>query len=209
MLLYFFLLRHAFFHEVMRPALARGYRQRSFAPCHDLCRFLLAGNSSIPQDALVRAILGGLPFQRAYWHGLVGECLVHGAHEIPSWPTAPDTLCHLLAPAHHGKTETPRWHFAPIQQAHFGTRDLLFGGGYYRPDHAGFNDADDVSRLAAYLAGVDPTRWAPRDLEGLADCTDNDQRAEELAYVRDWWPSLVELYQQAQDGNLIVVCERV
>jgi hypothetical protein len=209
MFLYFFLLKHVFFSEFMRPALARSQRRRSFAPCLDLCRLLLAENSGIPQDAVLRAILDGLPYHRTFWQGLVGECLVHGAHEIPRMPTTPTTLCCLLAPDRHGNTETPRWQYAPIQQVHFGTLDLLFGSGYYRPDHAGLNDRDDVCRLAGYLQAVDPSTWAPRHLEALADCTDDDQRAEELAYVRDWWPSLVELYQNAKDHNLVVVCERV
>jgi hypothetical protein len=209
MFLYFFLLEQSFFHEHMRPALGRSRRQRSFAPCHDLCRLLLARNSGVPQDALVRAILSGLPYQRAFWHGLVGECLVHGAREIPRWQMAPKTLCCLLAPDHRGQSETPRWHYAPIEQVQFGTRDLLFGGGYYRPDHAGLNDRDDVSRLAAYLESIDPNSWTPRDLEALADCADDELRAEELAYVRDWWPSVVELYQNAKHHDLVVVCERV
>jgi hypothetical protein len=208
MVLYFYLLEHVFFHEIMKVALALSYRQRSFVPCRDLCHFLLTANSEIPQDALMRAILTGLPFDRAFWHGLVGECLVHGARAMPRLQTAPDSLCCLLAPDHHGKPDRPRPFYAPIQQAHFGTRDLRFGSGYYRPDHAGLNDREDVDRLAEYLETIDPNAWAPRDLEALADCQGDDERAEELAFIRDWWPSLVELYQDARNHDWVVVCER-
>jgi hypothetical protein len=208
MLLYFFLLDGVFYHEIIGPALARSHRQRSFAPCHDLCWRLLARNPGIPQDALIR-VAAGLKFDRAFWHSLIGECLVHGATDIPRLPTAPASLCCLLAPDHYARLNMQREHYAPILQAHLGARDVTFGGGYYRPDHAGLNDKGDVARLAAYLEAIDPATWQPRDLARLADCHNDEECAEELAYVRDWWPDLVELYQKARDQDMVVVCETV
>jgi hypothetical protein len=172
-----------------------------------LCRHLLVLNPAIPQDALLRAIAAGLPFDRAFWHGLIGECLVHGAKVMPRLPTAPASLCCLLAPDRYAQPSTSRRHYAPIQQAHFGTRDLRFGAGYYRPDHAGLNHQGDVLRLASYLEAVDPAVWQTKDLAPLADCVGDEERAEELAFVRDWWPGLVELYQTARAQSLVVVCE--
>jgi hypothetical protein len=208
MSLYFYLFEAALFHEIMKGSLARSYRQRSFTPCQSLCRHLVAKSTTIPSDALIWAILAGLPFDRTYWHGLVGECLVHGAHDIPRLATAPDTLCCLLAPDQLGKHDLPRSLYAPIQQAHFGTRDLRFGTGFYRPDHVGLNDSADVHRLAAYLESVNPVVWDAQGLAILPECSSDEERAEELAYVRDWWPSLVELYQNARDRDWVVVCER-
>jgi hypothetical protein len=86
---------------------------------------------------------------------------------------------------------------------------VRFGGGYYRPDYAGLNDKGDVARLAAYLEAIDPATWKPRDLTRLADCHDDEERAEELAYVRDWWPDVVGLYHKARDRDLVVACEIV
>ncbi len=206
--LYFFLLEAAFWNGLVMPALAHSHGQRSFLPCVDLCQVLLTRNPSVPQDALLRTIAAGLNFDRIFWHALIGECLVHGAQDIPRIQTAPEPLCCLLAPEQHSRPELPRACFAPIQQAHFGSRDLQFGGGFYRPDAAGLNDLDDVRRLAEYLSDIDPTTWKPEALAPLSDCPDDEQRAEELAYVRDWWPSLVELYQKARDRQWVVVCEK-
>jgi hypothetical protein len=209
MFLYFFLLPRELYHDVMRPALASALRMRSFAPCQRLCDWLLNLNAAIPGDSLIRAILKGLPFDRAFWHGFIGECLVHGATDIPRLATAPDSLCCLLAPNHYGKPDAPRSDYAPIQMAHFGARDLVFGHGYFRPDHAGLNDRADVTQLAEYLEAVDPTIWQPADLTSLTECRDDQERAEELAYARDCWTALVELYRGARDRDMVVVCERV
>ena len=73
---------------------------------------------------------------------------------------------------------------APIRRAHYGTHDLVFGGGFYRPDAAGYNDVPDV-------AGS-PTTWRPSmrragrvaDLAGLRDFADEEERADELEFAR-------------------------
>jgi hypothetical protein len=207
MFLYFFVLEQAFFVEVMRPALTRAHRQCSFVPCQDLCHWLLAKTPAMPEDAVVRAVIDGLPFDRLFWHALIGECLVHGARDMPRLPIAPDSLCCLLAPESVASPDAPRSRFAPIQQALFGSRDLVFGGGYYRPDRAGLNERADVERLAGYLTAVDTAAWSAQDLAPLAECRDDHERAEELAYVRDWWPSLVEFYEKARANGDVVVCE--
>jgi hypothetical protein len=44
-------------------------------------------------------------------------------------------------------------------------------------------------------------------LTPLTDLADEADRAEELAYVRDWFPALQELYQRARKREEIVMCE--
>ena len=203
MFLYFYLLEQGFFQSMAR-ALARSFRERSFAGCHDLCGLLLAKNPAAPADSLVRTLPLGLLFDRLFWQGLIGECLVHGAAEIPRLETAPHTLCSLLAPQRPALADVPRVQFTPIEQVHFGSRDLRFGGGYYRPDNAGLNDREDVRRLAGYLEGIDSRLWSLDQIVNVPA----EERAEELAYVRDWWPALVEMYQRARANDWVIVCEK-
>jgi len=208
MLLYFYLLERSFFQRLMSPVIAESLRQRSFAPCVGLCRAVLERAPSAPADALVRAVPSGLSFHRDYWHGLIGECLVLGASDVPRLQTTAETLCCLLAPAHYRAGERSRRDFAPIQQAHLGTRDLVFGAGFYRPDNAGWNAQEDIERLLAYFRTIDPSRWQPEDLTPMPDFNDDAERAEEIAFARDWWPGLVEMYEGARASDWIVVCER-
>jgi hypothetical protein len=102
-----------------------------------------------------------------------------------------------------------RLHQPPIRQALGGSRDHTFGPTVYRPEHAGFNDAGDVARLADYLAAVRPERWSPADLAGLPDLADEEERAEELAFVREWFPVLVDLYQRCRAAGRVLVIERI
>jgi hypothetical protein len=201
-LLYFYLLPAPFFHELLRPALTRSWARRSFAPCRDLCELLLRRGPELPADCLLRRLP---PFSRHAWHGLIGECLLFGSVELPRLSTAPAALNCLLAPGHERADTLARGDFAPIQQVHWGARDLRFGG-YYRPEHAGYNDGADVLRLCAYLEAQDPARWRAADLTHLASA---EERAEELADVRDWWPALVALYQRAAQDDLVIACEEV
>ena len=120
--------------------------------------------------------------------------------------TAPQTLLCLLEGLGPGQEPAAREHFLPIQQVHFGTRDLVFGGGYYRPEHAGYNDVADVSRLADYLAAQQPHQWTPADLQELKDVEAAD-RAEELDFVREWYPALCDLYERARQRQQIVIIE--
>jgi hypothetical protein len=216
MAVYFFLLDATNFHTHIVPALATSWRERSFAPCRTLCTSLVpvvesfsARYGSGEGVALVNEVGRGLPFRRDLWRHLVGEVLLYGAVELPEVQTVPDTLCCLLAPERYREGEVPRDRFAPIQQAHFGTQDLVFAGAYYRPEHAGYNDADDVARLAHYLAGVDADTWTVADLDPLPDLTNAEDRAEELALARESLAALRELYQQALAQGRLVVCENL
>jgi hypothetical protein len=209
MLLYFYLLSAAFLRDRMRPALADAWRQRSFAPCRDLCAEIVARSVHIPDDCVVFRVTCGLSFAREFWHGLAGELLVFACDDMPLVQTAPATLCCLLAPQQFGLGELPRAAFAPIQQAHFGSRDLRFGGAFYRPDHAGLNDEDDVARLLGYLERIDAGAWHENMLSPMLEFATHEEREEELAFVRDWWPPLVEMYRGAADRRQVIVCERV
>jgi hypothetical protein len=213
--LYFLLLSEPFFQRQLRPALAASWQQRSFEPCRGLCADLLPAVQAFAvryhtghDETLLVRVADGLPFDRDYWRALVGEVLWYGAAEIPELETAPDTLGCLLGPQQVA-TDLTRERFAQIHQAHYGARDLVFGGGYYRPEHAGYNDAADVARLADYLAGLDPQAWTPADLSALPDLADEQERADELEYARDWLPPLRDLYRQAREQERIVVCERL
>lgn len=202
------------FDQVIRRALSASWRQRSFEPCRSLCTSLLPAVASFAQryhtgaeEPLLVPVSRGLPFDRAFWRALVGEVLWYSADDIPEFQTAPETLCALLAPDCYRQGDRPRERFAPIEQVHFGARDLVFGGGFYRPDHAGFNDLDDVARLARYLASVDPGRWTVADLGGVAELADDEERAEELQFVREWLPALQDFYRLAHDQGQLIVCE--
>jgi hypothetical protein len=149
----------------------------------------------------------GLPFDRKRWGLLVGELLMICASDIPALDTEPDTLCCLLEPDLYRNRATSR--SAPIQQAHFGSRDIVFGGGYYRPDRAGWNDVDDVARLTRYLESVDPQRWSAADLAGHRDLADDQERAEELDYARQRFAALLALYQRAFQEKWVLVSEDI
>jgi hypothetical protein len=214
--IYFFVQEAAYFHHQIDPALAACWQQRSFEPCRQLCKMLRPAVLAFaerfytgPDDPLLSQVEQGLPFDRDIWRCLVGEILLYSARDIPDIQTAPDTLCSILAPEHYLEENTPRADLAPIQQAHFGTRDLVLGGRPYRPEHAGWNDVADVARLAQYLETIDPTFWTLADMALLQGMSDDEERAEELELVRDWFPDLQNLYRQAEENRQIIVCEEI
>jgi hypothetical protein len=43
---------------------------------------------------------------------------------------------------------------------------------------------------------IRPERWTVADLAALPDATDDEDRADELAFVCEWFPVLVELHQR-------------
>jgi hypothetical protein len=218
---YFLVLDAATFEGRTRPALAAAWRARSFSPCADLCADLLPSAHSYAEryhtgdaEPVLGQVFGGLPFDRGTWRSLVGEILLFSALEIPEFQTSPDTLCCLLAPDHYrqaraagGRNGVPPLLRAPIQQAHWGSRDLTFGAAVYRPDHAGYNDREDVTRLAGYLADVPPESWTAADLAEMG--LDEEERADELAFAREWFPALVGLYEQAGRRNCVLVVESI
>jgi hypothetical protein len=205
--LYFLLHDAARFHEEIRPALSATWRRRTFEPARALCAALAPAAVAFAEryhtgneEPLLARVAGvtAVPFARDVWRLLVGEVLLYGAASVPESLTAPDTLAHLLA-AGEGDA-------APIQQAHYGSHPLVFGGGFYRPDAAGYNDVADVARLADYLAGVDPAPWTVGALDGLPELAD-EERAEELEFARQVFSLLAAMYREARDGGQVVVCE--
>src|SRR5262245_39495050 len=141
----------AHFRQAIHPALGGAWRRRSFEPCRPLCAALVPAAAAFAEryhtghdePLLAQVARGGVPFGRDFWRLLAGEVFLYGAASVPEILTAPDTLDRLLAPGQED---------SPIRQAHFGARDLVLGGGFYRPDAAGWNDTEDVARLADYLA---------------------------------------------------------
>ncbi len=211
--LYHLLLDADAFHDRIRPALAGAWKARSFEPCRALCADLVPAAEAFarryhlgPEEPLLRQVLTGLPFDRDFWRHLAGEALWYSAAEIPEFETAPETLCRLLAPERRAEEGRERVRFAPIEQILFGGRDLVFGGGFYRPDEAGYNDTSAVERLADYLDSLDPGQWTAADLAGLQDVAAEDL-GEELEYVRDWFPALRDMYRGARARRQVVVCE--
>jgi hypothetical protein len=199
----------------LRPALARTWRLRSFAPCVDFCTSCTAAARDqavrfhLPFDQTVLAhVADGLPFDRTLWRTLAGELLLFAALDVPELPLPAATLSCLLSGDHAPQRPVDRALFAPIHQALYGARELTFGPIAYRPDQAGLNARDDVARLAAYLAGVRPDNWSARDLYCLADLDEAD-RDDELELAGEWWPALVDLYQRCVAAGYVLVLEQI
>jgi hypothetical protein len=215
MSIYFLLHDAAFFHQLLCPPLAASWRGRTFEPCRALASDLMPSVLSFserfhtrPDETLVAMLHDGLPFDRTLWRMLVGEVLLYAAREVPEIETAPDTLCHLLTPNHQLPNNVSRESFAPIQQVHFGTKDLVLGGCYFRPEHSGWNDRKDVARLTDYLESINPHLWTVADLAALGEM-DEEERAEELDLVKDWFPALCDLYRRANEHQQVIVCETI
>lgn len=210
--IYFLVLDGGHFHNRLRPVLAECWRRRSFEAARGLCDELIASaRDFIPSagagadETVLVDIVRGLPFDRQRWRLLVGEALLYAAVEMPLLETAPETLRCLLEPGRFRTFSVPREQFTAIEQVHHGARDLSFGDGYYRPDRAGWNDVADVARLADYLAAVDPKSWNVADLAGLD--LPEDERSDELDFVREWFPVLQELYRRSAELGRVIVCE--
>jgi hypothetical protein len=211
---YFLVLDGDFWEGQARPALAASWRQRSFGPCRSLCEGLLPAARAYAaryhtggEGPLLARAAAGLPFERTYWRALVGEVLLFAAVEIPEFQTCADMLCRLLAPAACDAV-VPREQLPPIRQAHEGSRDLVFGGAVYRPEHAGYNNAADVARLADYLGGIDPQRWTVAGL-GVREGEDADDIADELAFAQEWFPVLAALYRRCREQGRVIVHESI
>ncbi len=213
---YFLCLNAETFLTQIRPALAASWRLRSFEPCRSLCNQLLPAARAYTQschlgeeETLLARVVADLAFDRTRWRLLVGEVLLFAAVEIPEFPTNVETLCCLLARESFRQGTMAREQFASIQQALYGSRDVTFGAAVYRPEQAGYNDPDDVARLAAYLATVEPERWTADNLQLLPDLENDEERADELAFVREWFPVLVDLYQRAQSEQQVLIIESI
>jgi hypothetical protein len=212
MRVYFLLLDADLFHRQIAPALAASWRQRSFAPCSVVCHAL----QPVARDFTERYRIGHeepllcrvseLPFDRDLWRALAGELLFYGAADMPTLQTAAETFCCLLAPGRPDHVVPAREQFSPIEQAHYGSRDLAFGSGFYRPEQAGWNDTADVNRLAGYLAAIDPETWSADSLRSLPNLEEED-REEELLFARQCFLGLRSLYEGAARQGQVVVCE--
>jgi hypothetical protein len=200
MALYFLLHDAAAFRGQLAPALAASWHRRSFRPCVPLCQQLLPAAQSFSErfhipfaDLLVGQVVHGLPFDRHFWRGLVGELLFLAALDIPELPDLSEPLQGLLASPDS------------VQQVYFGSKDVVFGG-YYRPGNAGYNDSADVNRLADFLAAIDPEAWKTGHLTFSMEDSE-EERAEELEFLREGFVSLREFYCRARQRNGVVVCE--
>ena len=229
---YFYVVPGRRFVTEIQPPLAQAWRKRSFEPCRSLCRELaetahsFAVTHRIDPDALfIERVAMGMPFSKDACRSLVSDLITVSAVMMPEIQTAPQTLRCLLSKAlpldggevgggeHFAKTIPPAAALShegggretPIDQAHFGARDLVFGGGFYRPEHAGWNDESDVARLADYLASVDPRTWHAGQLAPLTEIAADD-REEEVEFARQSMQNLAILYQSARDGH-VIVCE--
>jgi hypothetical protein len=209
---YFLLLDAAEFHKQFRPALGASWRGRSFTPCRALCQALLPRMRSFAakyhlgsDEPLLAQVAAGLPFDRTFWHHLVGEVLWYGAIDIPEVQTAEKAWACLLAQL-GAPLAGQRVGMPAIMKVLHGSRDLIFGGGFYRPEAAGWNDVADVLRLAQYLGSVDVTAWRPEGLAPLVELSPEDRR-EELADAQAWFPALLALYRQAAADRRVIVGE--
>jgi hypothetical protein len=160
------------------------------------------------EDTLLEKASAGLTFDRRLWRELVGEVLWFAAAELPDFQTEPATLCCILAPDRYRAGDAPRESWAPIEQAHCGSRDLRLGG-YYRPDRAGWNDREDVDRLRTYLANIEPNEWSVDCLAAHRELTDDADRAEALEDARVALARLREMYARASARGRVVICEEL
>lgn len=213
---YFLCLDAETFLQRIRPTLTNSWRKRSFEPCRSLCGELFSAVQAYTQryhlsdeETLVAKVADGIPFDRICWRHLVGEVLLFAAVEIPEFPSNAETLSCLLGPVPYRQEPVIRERFFPIEKVLRGSRDLTFGTAIYRPDQAGYNDPDDVAHLAAYLASVQPQRWTVDDLRPLSDLVDDEERADELEFAREWFPALVELYQRTHEKQRVLVIENI
>ena len=62
-----------------------------------------------------------------------------------------------------------------------------------------------MARLADWLAAVRPERWTPTDLASLAGA----ESEEELAFAREWFPALADLFRRARESSCVLVHESI
>jgi len=210
--LYHMLLDGATFHQVIAPTLAASWKERSFAPFRAAQAGLLAAAEEFSarhhlggEEPLLFEKAAGLSFDRDLWKLLAGEMFLFAAREIPEIQISPETLVYLLSAENDWSGNVSRAEFTPIQQVLYGACDLVFASKIYRPEHAGYNDTADVSRLAAYLANQRPEYWTA-DLLPVERIEEED-RAEELEFAKEWFPDLCSLYERASRRGEIIICE--
>jgi hypothetical protein len=186
--------------------LAISRKQRSFLPLQPLCRHLVpkAAVQGIPRAGeLLQAVLDGAEFDRHLWRGLVADLLLLAADETPEIPLAPRSLKRLLGVP---EGERSREAFTPIEQALSSSRELTFGPYPYRPLTVGWNDREDVGRLANELKQIDATGWQPSDLAGLPELAEPEEWQEELTFAREGLTALADFYHRSAT-RCVIVCE--
>ncbi len=210
---YFLVHDRLIFEQRLRPALALAWRQRSFRPCLEVCRDWSAAARDYakryhvqPDGILLFQVERGLPFDRALWRTLAGELMLFGAFEVPEISRHVDSLLPFLAATM--PEDTPRQCRPAIHQALYGSRDLQFGFALYRPEHAGYNDAEDVRRLADYLASVRAEDWTTHH-PAVAELEDVEDREFELSFAREWLAVLAELYRRSALAGRVIVLENL
>jgi hypothetical protein len=210
---YFYVHDHHWFHDEFLPALTASLRRRSFAPCLPLCQPLIrtAENYSaqyhVADPPLVCRLNTGVGYDKDLWRLLIGELLIFGAVAMPEIAQAQQTLCCLASPRAWSSDLPAREDFCPMQLAHLGTRELCFGLASYRSDAVGWNDIDDVERLAAYLGGIKPANWQPDALHHCMPDTEEIDRTDELAYATECLTALSGLYRTAATDRRVIVAE--
>jgi hypothetical protein len=209
--IYFMVVDSGLYHEEIQPALAASWARRSFDPCRRLsivlekaARNFAQAYHTGPEEPLLLQVARGVSFDRHFWQLLAGEAMLFAASEIPEFPVCPDTLGALLAPALKNKEILPREKWAPIYQAHYGSRFVQFGARGYRPERAGLNDVEDVARLVEYLTTIDTAQWSVGDLGGKEDSS-----LEDLEDAQAWFPALRDMYFRAEEQSAVVVCEEL
>jgi hypothetical protein len=214
MKLYYMLIDSDRFHQSLTPALGASWRRRSFQPCQTLCAELLPASKAFAEryhvdfeGSLIGQIKGDFPFDRNIWRALVGEVLLYSAAEAPELPNVFASLRCLLT----GKTEaeSDRQAFTPIDQIELGSRDLIFGGGFYRPDQAGLNDRQDVARLSEYLNSINLESSSASALEAAPEMTSEEEREGELEFIRQEFPNLRQIYDRALGNRQVIACEKL
>lgn len=199
---YFFLLDGRFYFEPLHAALCQFRQERNLILARTLCQEMLKNIPGIPKDSLIAQVARDVAIPPSAWQTFAGELLAAGAGETPRIAVEPHLLRALLAGDDPHGPLPAREKFSPIHQVLFGARWVDFGVGVYRPDHAGINLAKDVASLTEYLLQVDPRQWRGEGLEAVWPDVEED-----LADARDWWPTLVDMYQEAKNRGWLVMCE--
>lgn len=211
--IYFYVHDRCWFQDEFLRSMAECRRLKSFRPCLALCRSMTTTAEDywrrfhIGEDVpLVCQVDAGTRYDASLWELLVGELIVVGAREMPEIAQAPETLC-CLASGDRALDPLLRERYEPMQQVHLGTRDLCLGQAHYRPMHVGWNDAEDVKRLAAYLAALQPELWTT---ESLIRCGfDSNESSEELDYAKNCLTELRKLYDDAAAAGSVMVMELI
>jgi hypothetical protein len=203
MALYFMLHDAERFHSLLSPSLAASWRHRSLAPCRTLCSALtedferfVTENRVRREEMMMLSLQPNMLFNRDVWRIITGEVLLAAAAEVPEIPDVEETLIRLLG-------DDPS-----IHQAIHGTRGLRFGGGWYRPDHAGYNDASDVKQLAGYLTSIDLGSYPGNMLTGHSRANEEEWKAE-LGFALHAIKLLATVYDQARSRGQLIICEAI